>query len=36
MPLRWEGEGVDEKGYNARTGALLIEVDPRYSLSSPS
>ena len=30
MPLRWEGEGVDEKGYDAETGVLRVEVDPRY------
>ncbi|MGA0608300.1 GDP-mannose 4,6-dehydratase [Phenylobacterium sp. VNQ135] len=30
VPLRWEGEGVDEKGYDARTGACLVEIDPRY------
>jgi GDPmannose 4,6-dehydratase len=30
MPLRWEGEGVDEKGVDARTGRVLIEIDPRY------
>lgn len=28
--LRWEGEGVDEKGYCADTGRCLVEVDPRY------
>ena len=26
----WRGEGVDEKGYNAKSGQLLVEVDPRY------
>jgi len=30
MPIRWEGEGVDEKGVDARTGRVLIEIDPRY------
>ncbi|AWV91131.1 GDP-mannose 4,6-dehydratase [Bradymonas sediminis] len=30
MPIRWEGEGVDEKGYHAETGKLLVEVDPAY------
>jgi GDPmannose 4,6-dehydratase len=29
IALRWEGEGVDEKGYDAN-GRCLIEVDPRY------
>lgn len=28
--LRWEGEGVDEKGYCSATGRCLVEVDPRY------
>jgi GDPmannose 4,6-dehydratase len=30
ITLRWEGEGVDEKGYCADTGRCLVEVDPRY------
>lgn len=30
VTLRWEGTGVDEKGYCTRTGACLIKVDPRY------
>ncbi len=30
MPIRWEGAGLDEKGYNAQSGRLLIEIDPRY------
>jgi GDPmannose 4,6-dehydratase len=30
MSIRWEGKGVDEKGYDAKTGALLVEVDTRY------
>ncbi len=28
--LRWEGEGVDEKGYDTDTGGCLVAVDPRY------
>lgn len=28
--ILWEGEGVVEKGIDARTGEILIEVDPRY------
>lgn len=28
--IRWEGEGVDEMGYDSETGALIIAVDPRY------
>lgn len=30
IQLKWEGEGVNEKGINAATGATLVEVDPRY------
>lgn len=28
--LRWEGEGLDEKGIDEATGRVLIEVDPRF------
>jgi len=28
--LRWEGEGIDEKGIDIDSGAVLVEVDPRY------
>jgi len=28
--IEWRGEGVDEKGYDAATGACIVEVDPRY------
>ena len=30
VELVWEGKGVDEKGIDAKTGKVLIEVDPRY------
>lgn len=30
LSIRWEGEGVNEKGYDAATGACIVEVDPRY------
>lgn len=30
IELRWEGKGVDEKGYDVKTGKLLVEVDPKY------
>jgi GDPmannose 4,6-dehydratase len=30
VELRWEGEGVDEKGICAKTGEVRVEVDPRY------
>ena len=28
--IRWEGEGVHEKGYDIKTGNLIVEVDSRY------
>lgn len=28
--IRWEGEGVNERGIDAETGVTLVEVDPRY------
>lgn len=28
--LKWEGEGVDEKGIDADTGKVIVEVDPKY------
>ena len=28
--IRWEGEGIDEKGYDSETGNLLVAVDSRY------
>lgn len=30
IELRWEGEGVNEKGIDLKTGRVLIEVDPKY------
>lgn len=30
VSIRWEGTGVDEKGYDVTTGHLLIEIDPQY------
>ena len=30
MDMRWEGEGVEEKGYDRLTGKCIVEVDPRY------
>ena len=30
IDLRWEGEGVEEKGYDRKTGALIVEVDPHF------
>ena len=28
--IRWDGEGIDEKGIDDATGNVLIEVDPQY------
>ena len=30
MTIRWEGEGVEEKGYDADTGKLLVSVKPQW------
>jgi GDPmannose 4,6-dehydratase len=30
LSIRWEGEGVDEKGINEQTGEIMVAVDPRY------
>lgn len=30
VEIEWEGEGVDEKGYDKNTGKLLVDVNPRY------
>lgn len=30
IDLRWEGEGLEEKGIDASTGRVLVEVDPRF------
>lgn len=30
IDLRWEGEGLDEKGVCSQTGKVLIEVDPKF------
>jgi GDPmannose 4,6-dehydratase len=30
IELRWEGEGVNEKGIDTATDKVLVEVDPRY------
>lgn len=28
--ITWKGKGVDEKGIDAKSGEVLIEIDPRY------
>ncbi len=30
ITIRWEGEGVEEKGYDAKTGKLLVDVNPEF------
>ena len=30
IALEWQGEGVDEKGIDRKTGRVLVEVDPKY------
>ena len=30
IKIEWNGEGNDEKGYNSKTGELLVVVDPKY------
>ncbi|GAB4259777.1 MAG: GDP-mannose 4,6-dehydratase [Methylomicrobium sp.] len=30
ITIRWEGQGVDEKGYCRQTGQCIVAVDPRY------
>ncbi len=28
--ITWQGEGIQEKGIDAKTGSVLIEIDPKY------
>ena len=30
ISLSWKGQGIEEKGYDAKTGRCLVEIDPRY------
>lgn len=30
IDVRWEGSGLNEKGYNEATGALLVEISPEF------
>jgi GDPmannose 4,6-dehydratase len=30
IEIRWEGEGVNEKGIDCKTGQVIVEVDPKY------
>lgn len=30
MKISWEGDGIDEKGIDEKTGEVIVAVDPRY------
>ena len=30
IEIEWQGSGVDEKGYDKKTGKVLVDVNPRY------
>ena len=30
IELEWRGDGIDEKGFDKKTGKALVEVDPKY------
>ena len=30
IDIVWQGEGVEEKGLDSRTGEIRVEIDPRY------
>lgn len=30
IQIRWQGTGIEEKGYDTKTGKCLVAVDPRY------
>ena len=30
LKIKWQGSGLDEKGMDADTGKVIVEVDPRY------
>ncbi|MDQ8757219.1 GDP-mannose 4,6-dehydratase [Sphingosinicella sp. LHD-64] len=30
IEIEWQGAGVDERGFDAKTGRCLVEIDPRY------
>lgn len=31
IELEFQGEGIEEKGYNKKTGELIIDIDPRFT-----
>ena len=30
LKIKWEGQGLEEKGINAENGESIIKIDPRY------
>jgi GDPmannose 4,6-dehydratase len=28
--IQWSGKGIDEKGIDAKTGTIMVEIDPKY------
>lgn len=30
IDIRWNGDGIDEKGYDKKTGKLLVDIHPKY------
>ena len=30
MKIQWEGSGIEEKGIDANSGKVIVEIDPRY------
>jgi GDPmannose 4,6-dehydratase len=30
IDLKWQGEGINEKGINKRTNKVIVEIDPKY------
>ena len=30
IQIKWEGEGINEKGLNIETNKVIVEIDPRY------
>ncbi len=30
IEIKWQGQGIEEKGINRQTGSVVVEIDPRY------
>lgn len=30
IKIRWKGKGVNEKGFDSKTGEVIVQIDPRY------